>query len=362
MPSSASSSRRPLVWVAQAWWMEGIYEGVAEVAAEKGWRLDSQMRWHRGDPIPVPPRADGVIVFTGHCLPLVDKVKALGAPIVDIETYADHYGAPKVLTYDTAIGELAAFHLSAGLPRSLLFVRFGNRGSPVLEGRVEGFRTGAAKVGLAMREIEAVDFDPRALAKQGPVGVFAGGDSSGAELATRCIEAGVRVPEDIAIVGADDDRILCESSPVPLSSVNMGFKHKGRVAAELLARLMRGEAPPKKPVQVPLAGVTCRKSTRCVETGHPDLDRLIRHFRENAWRPVGVETLCEECGVPPRTAAHLLRTRLGSSSLSLLRSCRLTLAERFAASGKLTREAVAKASGFAGPAALLRAEKSEDPD
>jgi len=338
--------------------METIHEGVAEVAAEKGWRLDARMRWHRGDPIPAPERADGVIVFTGHSTTLPEVVKALGAPIVDIETYADHYGAPKVVTYDTVIGEAAAHHLAADSPRALVLVNFIKGPSPIMDGRRKGFFDGAARMGIPAYEVPQTRFDPRELALTGPVGVFTGGDGWAAELVTRCIDAGVRVPDDIRIVGADDDTLICRSAPVALSSVNMGFKNKGRVAALLLDELMRGGTPPAKPVRVPIAGVTCRDSTRIATTGHPDLDRLVRHFRENAWRPVGVDVLCDECGVPSRTALHLLRKYTGSSPLALLSESRLRLADRFAVSGKLTREAIATAAGFPGAAALLRAERA----
>lgn len=354
-----STPSRPLVWVAQSWWVDEIFEGIAAVAAEKGWRLDARMRWDRGSSPVAPAGIAGAIVFTADCEPLMAEVRKLSVPIVDIETYADRYGAPKVISRDEPIGELAALHLSACEPDKLVLIH-PTRMNEITAARRAGFLRGAAKVGLPVIERTPVDFDPRALTRSGRAGVFAVGDSLAVEAIHRCLLVGVDVPGRIFVLGADDNRLMCETAPVSLSSVNMGFQNKGRVAAELLDRLMRGEPAPSGPVVVPVAGVTGRASTACISTGHEELDRLVRHFRENAHRPVGVETLCEECGVAGRTASHLLRTRLEMTPLALLDTCRLTFARRFAASGKLTREAVARASGFPGLAALVRAERFFD--
>lgn len=351
------SPHRPLVWVAQSWWVDEIFEGIAAVASEKGWRLDARMRWDRGSPPVAPAGVAGAIVFTADCEPLAAEVKKLRVPIVDIETYADRYGAPKVISHDEPIGEIAALHLAACEPDKLVLFR-PVRMNEITAARRTGFLRGAAKIGLAVVETTPADFDPQALARSGRAGVFAVGDALAVEAIHRCLLAGTDVPGRILIVGADDNRLMCETAPVPLSSVNMGFQNKGRIAAELLDRLMRGEPAPARPVIVPVAGVTLRASTACIATGHAELDRLTRHFRENAHRPVGVDTLCDECGVAMRTASHLLRTKSDTTPLALLDASRLTLARRFAASGKLTREAVAHAAGFPSLAAFVRAERA----
>ena len=358
MPTAATPPmplRPPLVWVAQSWWVDEIYEGIAKVAAEKGWRLDARMRWHRGS-LP-PSHADGVIVFTGDNTPMIDEVKRLAAPTVDIETYADHYGAPKVIGDDTLIGERAALHLGALSPARLVFITPSVSG-PVSEGRRSGFLSGAAKLALPVSVMELRQFDPFALTSEGRIAVFAPGDILAAEVIHRCVEAGLRVPEEIAVLGADDSRTVCEHAPVPLSSVNMGFEAKGRAAAELLDRLMRGETPPTRPGIVPPAGITVRASTAVESTGHAELDLLLRHLRENAHRPECLSLLYEECGISERTAQHLFQSKLGKRPLTVLSEIRLDLAARFAADRRLTREAIAKAAGFPSREAMVRAERA----
>lgn len=355
--SRLRDSRRPLVWVAQGYWVDPIFRGIAAFAAEHDWVIDAGMRWRRGPITPPSPRPDGVIVFTGDTPGLESVVRSLDAPVVDIENYADRYGAPKVVGDDNAVGRLAARHLADGGPSRLLFLN-PSETSPVARERMAGFRAEAAAAGIPVEGVTLDRLDPRALVEKGPVAIFAGGDEAALAVMRLCLDAGVAVPEDVAILGADDTEYICDLAPVALSSVAMDFEEKGRRAAELLDRLMRGETAPERPVIVPPSGITARTSTQVVRTGHPALDRLLRHFRENSHRPVGLGTLCAECGLPLRTAQHLMRARLNSTPAEVLTRLRLRNAERLAKNRRLTRDAVARAAGFGGRAALARACKN----
>jgi LacI family transcriptional regulator len=357
-PHSALPSRRPVIWIAQGYWVEPIFHGIAKVAAERGWIIDASMRWMRGPVQPPTFKPDGVIIFTGVTPGLEDIVKKLGVPTVDIEDYCDRYGAPKVIGDDRATGRMAARHLAACAPSRLVSI-VPSKENPVTQARMAGFRAEAAEAGLPAFAVTMADFDPRVLTREGPVGVFAGGDPAALVLLRRCLDAGVRVPEDIAILGADDTEYICDLAPVPLSSINMNFEAKGRAAAELLGTLMLGEKPPAHPIVIPPASVTVRTSTTVLRTGHEALDRLVRHFRENAHRHVGVDTLCEECGLPLRTAQHLLKGRLDTSPIALLTRFRLENVRRIERTGHLKRDAVARAAGFGGRSALARAVRAE---
>ncbi len=352
-------NRRPLVWVAQGYWVDPIFQGIAKHAAEQGWVLDASMRWLRGPVRPPMHKPDGVIVFTGDVPGLEEIVRTLKAPTVDIEDYSDRYGAPKVLGDDRAIGRLAARHLASGMPTRLVFLT-PSKASPVAQARMAGFRAEAAEAGIPVEGVTLAELDPRALVADGPVALFAGGDPAAMEVLRRCLDAGVRVPEDLSILGADDTPYVCDLAPVPLSSIAMNFEEKGRLAAELLGRLMRGEKAPAKPVIVPPAGITVRTSTAILRTGNETLDRLLRHLRENAHRHVGLDTLCAECGLPLRTAQHLVKVHLNSTPGDELTRFRLLNAERLAHDPRLTRDAIARAAGFGGRAALMRAQKAAD--
>jgi len=178
------------------------------------------------------------------------------------------------------------------------------------------------------------DFDPVALAARGRAGLFGGVDPIAVRLIERCVEAGVAVPDRLAFVGADDAPPVCDMARVPLSSVVPGFREKGRAAAEVLATMLAGDPPPPRVTEIRAYRVTERASTRRLDTGHTTLDRLVLHFLTNAHRPVDIAVLCDACGVPKRTATHLIGKRYGLTPLELLDECRLRPGRRAGARGR----------------------------
>ena len=357
-PPAGFPHARPVVWVALGYWIEPLFLGIARYAAEQGWILDASMAWRRGPIEPPKRRPDGIIVFTGDTPGLETAVRACGAPVVDLENYRDRYGAPRIVGDDRDVGATAARHLAANTPAKLVFVARPGADDETTRQRAKGFREEAERMGLRTVMTTSDAADPATLAAAGHCGVFCQGDGLALAFLDRCLEAGVAVPDDLAILGADDTGYICTLAPVPLSSLNMDFENKGRLAAELLDRLMRGEREVPKTVVAPIRGVTVRESTRAVRSGDGETDRFIRHLRDNSRRHVRVETLCGEFGIPLRTAQHRLRAKLGLSPSDLLVRFRLENAEALEKLGTMKLEAVAKAAGFGSAAALRRARKA----
>lgn len=360
--SAQEKKKAPLVWIAQGVWFEDFYRGVCRYAHRHGWRIDASLRFSRG-PVAAPTvRPDGVIVFTLSTPGLEEAVKTLrdaGIPIVDTEAYVDRYGAPRVLGDDARVGELAAAHLAATNPVRLYAVFHAAKG-PVSQARRVAFLRQAEAAGVPATVLTPGDFRVVDLIREGHAGLYASGETLAVEALRECLESGVRVPEDLAILSGDDFGTICENTPVPLSSVDLAMEEKGWRAAELLDRLMRGESPPAKPVIVPPAGVVERESTRLAHSGDDRLDGLIRHLKDHCHRRVGLAELCEEYGMPLRTAQHLLKTRLATAPGKLLREFRLKTAERLEKAGDLKKESIARAVGYSGRSGLSRARRPRE--
>lgn len=357
-PAPSATKRKPVVWVAMGYWVDPIFRGIAAYASEHGWILDASMQWRRGPIVTPAKRPDGVIVFTGDTPGLEEAVRSCGAPIVDIENYRDLYGAPKVIGDDEDIGRKAARHLLPLKPAQLVYAGH-TTANPSARLRAKGFVDEAAASGVRAAILSPAEVDFSASRNAGPIAIFANGDELASELMSRALDAGLRVPDDVAILGADDVEHIRALIPVALSSVNMDFEGKGRAAAALLDGLMRGEPVPARPVVSPIRGVMARASTHVLHTGDDRLDRLVRHLRENANRPVKIGTLCEECGMPIRTAQHLLRTKLAVTPAELLTRYRLESAETLKKQGVLKTAAIAKAAGFGSVAAMRRAQRTK---
>ena len=120
---------------------------------------------------------------------------------------------------------------------------------------------------------------------------MAGNDQRALMIFEACERIGARVPDDVAIVGVDNDPIVCEFSRPSLSSVDRDDHAHGRRAAELLDRLMQGHRPALTPVLVRPRGVVARASTDALAIEDPIVAAVVARAREHLGEKFGVELL-----------------------------------------------------------------------
>jgi LacI family transcriptional regulator len=124
-----------------------------------------------------------------------------------------------------------------------------------------------------------------------PVGVFACYDIRGQQVLDACRNAGLAVPDEIAVLGVDNDELLCELASPHLSSVVPDTHRAGYEAAALLARMMKGEHLPVVEVRIAPIGVHGRQSTDVLATDDPHVVRAVRFIRDHACEPIKVRDL-----------------------------------------------------------------------
>ena len=117
-----------------------------------------------------------------------------------------------------------------------------------------------------------------------PCGVMAADDEIAATAVSICRLSGIDVPNDIAIVGVDDNESLCENTVPTLSSVRPDFRQGGRFAARLLARMMRGGRSAHRETVFGVSGIVKRGSTRIFKRRDADVSAAL----ERIWAPGGV--------------------------------------------------------------------------
>ena len=176
---------------------------------------------------------------------------------------------PTVARDSRAIGALAAsYYLKRGY-KSFAFVGDPNRAYWSVERRA-GFEDALAKAGfrcathdrLAARErrswtAERPRMERFLLSLPRPTAVFAAMDGRARHVVNLCADIGLRVPEDIAVLGVDNDPLLCKSTVPPLSSIRTGGYRRGQTAAAMLDALMQGRPVEKRSVvQEPISVVT----------------------------------------------------------------------------------------------------------
>ena len=187
-----------------------------------------------------------------------------------------------------------------------------------------------------------------------PVGLMACNDSCGCNVLQTCARAGLRVPEDVAVVGVDNDEMMCEVSSPRLSSVALDLEKAGYMAGKLLDDLMAGRACDGRLVQVEPTHVVARESTDVIVQQDPVVANALRFIRNHAGRPIGVLEVAEGVGVCRRTLERRFFRAIGRSPLKEIARCRVERAKRLLSETDLPHHRVAAAANFGGLKALNR--------
>jgi len=180
-----------------------------------------------------------------------------------------------------------------------------------------------------------------------PVGVFASHDIWGVPVVEACRRGRLRVPDEVAVIGVDNDDLLCQLARPSLSSVVVADEQIGYEAAALLDRLMRGAKYPRLPTLVAPTGVVTRQSSDMLAGGDPDLSAAVRFIRERAHLPLRVEDVLRQVGVSRRSLELRFRTVLRRGIAEELRRVHLERAKQLLATTSLPVGEVAERAGFA---------------
>jgi LacI family transcriptional regulator len=181
-----------------------------------------------------------------------------------------------------------------------------------------------------------------------PLALFVANDLWGFELLQSARESGLAVPEDIAILGVDDEELLCEIAHPPLSSIRIGAEQIGRVAVSLLDQLLRKKGKIHDVPRVPPIEVVTRQSTDVLAVEDADVAAALRHIRQHAVEGLSVKQLLEAVPVNRRTLERRFVSVLGHTPLEEIRRIRLDRAKVLLQTD-LPIYDVARRCGFATP-------------
>lgn len=192
-----------------------------------------------------------------------------------------------------------------------------------------------------------------------PVAVLTWTTNCGRQVIQACRRAGFLVPEQVAVLAADEDELLCEICNPPLSGIALTSERIGYEAAALLGRMMRGEPPPKEPMLIEPAGVVTRQSTDTFAIADTDVANALAFIRRHAGEPIQVRDILREVPVSRTRLEQSFRKFLGRSPSAEIRRVHLERAKRLLAETDLPVPEVAAASGFGAREYLSHVFKSE---
>ncbi|MGH9533707.1 MAG: XylR family transcriptional regulator [Terriglobales bacterium] len=192
-----------------------------------------------------------------------------------------------------------------------------------------------------------------------PLGVMACNDVCGREVLAACAAAGLHVPDDLAVVGVDNDEIICELANPPLSSVAMATEPCGYAAAGLLDRMMRGQPAPVRTVWVRPTHVVTRTSSDVMAQDDALVAGALGLIRERAREPLGVTEVARGLGVSRRTLERRFLATVNRTVLEEITRCRIQRAKRLLQETDLPVYRLAAAAGFGSQKAFHRAFERE---
>lgn len=298
---------------------------------------------------------DGMIVR--ECADLPEMLR-LGKPTVVSNSVTERIaGPPNIVSDHRAIGVMAADHLIERGFRHFAFC--GYRRFFWSNLRLDGFRRRVARAGGALHLFE----EPRAgrgtpwkreqpfltewlqrLPK--PVGLMACIDERSQQVADACHAAGIAIPDQVAVIGADNDEMICTLSTIPLSSVAITAEQGGYEAARRLDAMMRRRRAARGRIEIRPGHVVTRASTDVLASADPHVSRAARFIAERCREPLYVADIARASGLSRRVLEKRFRSHLSRSVNDYIRQCRVRHIGRLLADSDMTIAEIAIHMGF----------------
>lgn len=347
--------------------LHGVHDWMA---AARSWsvRLTEQARL-----APLPDwlgdwDGDGIIARVDNDR-MAAALRATGRPVVDVSAERARSEFPRVTIDNGAVARLAAAHFGERGLRQLAFCGDGR----FLWSRERG-RAFASTARAAGRPAARFQFEPggddraegrrlaawlRALPK--PVGILVSHDARAQELIEACARLDLDVPGQVAVLGVDNDEVVCDLCHPPLSSILPNARRAGFEAArELHARMMMPRRKPRaRTVTIEPVRVEARQSTDVVAVADPVLAAAMRFIRQRAGEGIQVADLVRAAGLSRTRLERRFAREFGQTPHRAIVAARLERVRQLLLESDLPIARVADLTGFTSPSYLSAAFRRE---
>lgn len=314
------------------------------------------------------PHCEGAII-AGVSADTFDLIVKTIPHVVSCASGSGPASVPVVSTHSAACGTLAAEHLVGCRVRH--FAYCGWAGLPASELRRQGFCQALEARGLTCSIFTPTATTPNPSiaaqhraetlawlhAQPKPLGLLAYDDWVAYDLAAICQSEGILVPQQVAILGVNDDDLLCPTAWPPLSSVRIDFHQVGFFAARQLDRLLSGETlgPEERLLRILPAGVVRRQSTDLLAVHDRHVAAAVRFIRRHACDPCTIDQILHHVPVGRRWLERKFVEVLNRTLYEELQHARLEAAQRLLLESDEKIERVAEACGFSNARTFIRA-------
>lgn len=340
-----------------------------ELSRERQWQLISLEKFRGALPerMPLLGAITDHLPSDWHALQMLER----GIPTVRIGRmpHPEDHLVPAVMPDTPAAGRLAAEHFAERDFKDVAFV--GHKPWGANKPLFDAFAARAEELGIACHLLQTPLSNQPKPQKAGrvkappwqsrqeqftefvkslpiPVGLLAPGDYIADRYSYWANEAGLRVPEDLAVMGIGNNELICECAPIPITSVAHDTEGIARTAMQLLDVLMEGGKPDETTVTVPPLGIVCRQSTDSLAASDPRVVRALRYMWDHVTESLSVEDIAERLGISRRTLEKAFRCDLGRGINAEFQRRRLEKACELLLKTDLRIAEIAAALGFSG--------------
>ena len=300
---------------------------------------------------------DGYIVSIPECEHASDLLRTVDRPTVamDILPPSRKTNLVVIRNDNASAGRLAAANLlSLGTLRHYAFVH----ATPVLRWGMEreaSYRATIRDHGLWCDTYgepgETRELGDFLASLPKPCGIFAATDGCGYRVLGLCQRLGLRVPEEIAVIGLDNDPLICENCKPPLTSISADYEQEGYLAAQALNKMMSAT---KRPVTVqvlrmPVSEIVCRESTSRASSGGLLVQRAIAFINANALKGIGVPDVVRHLRVSRRLADLRFRQLQGRTIHDAIAETRLNKVRELLTTTNDSIDDIAFRCGYSNP-------------
>lgn len=338
-----------------------ILRGLAQYRrTHRPWSVFLEQREIGAAPPPWLDAWQGGIIIRSTSADLAKRLKESGIPTVDLNDRYGSLGLPHIASDDVAIGRLGAGHLAERGFKNFAFCGFSDQ--LWSSDRLAGFCAALGQLGHQPLVYQSRWMGPQALpweAEQGalaqwlrslpnPIGVMACNDMRAQHVLDACGQCNLAVPEEIAVLGVDNDEVLCEQCEPPLSSIEPDPERIGYEAGELLDRLMAGEDVGELERRIGPRTLVARQSTDILAIDDAGMAEALRWIREHACDGMEVKDLVRALRVSRSLLERRFRKHLGRSPQQEIRRIQVNRTKELLAQSDLSLERIAELAGFKG--------------
>jgi LacI family transcriptional regulator len=351
--------KSPRVLLVLGWYDHRLHGGIEKYAQEQGWRLSEDLA--REKVIPWGWDGDGILAWLGAGDDLADFVVKAKKPTVDFSFRRSQLKFAHVLEDTTQTAQLVADHfLSRGFRH---FIFYSDANNWVYDERGKAFvkqlqEAGRSVKWLKWHESSAFRVDRKAWKSKRqwleaelksapkPVGLFAAADGLALEALEICEEAGIAVPEEVAIVGAGNSLLAVDAMHTPISSVDVNMEMIGYCGAKLLDELMLKKTPGEQVVRVPPFRLIVRRSSDLIAVNHPGIARSLRFMWDHCHELIGVSDLARVASMSIRNFHQAFVDNVGRPPGNELHRIRIERAKKLLSDSEEKMDSIAEMCGY----------------